>query len=751
VNWKTLMLWLAGCSLVSTTPVLWGQDDAAAAPDAAAPPPLSASAPDSPFLVEPQTPAELFDAVVLSMRLARPELAAVYLQKFMASNPDENLLLQLREKHGPAVFLKFSNSKALQPLSIQLLDRVNAAFRKQAEDPRRIDGLIDDLQGTPRERETALIALRGGRAAVVPRLLQKMGRPRNDQERDLLLYTMTRLGADVVEPLIGALESNDPDFQATVIEALGWLRSEQSIPFLWYPAFGPNQPPGVQTAAREAIGRIKRQSPEQLGRVSSFGVAQEIERLAVAHFRGQSVWESNAEGRVDLWFWDQAKGTVSRAQVTADAASLFVGTRLARQALALAPQKTSLQALFIGFTLADAVEQSGGQLPLPVGPGTAHNLALIAGPDVVSRALTQALHFRNRDSALGSLGALSQIATRHQLRLTDGQRSPIQAALSYPDRRIQLAAAAAILQLDPETPFAGSSRVVHILGRALQDEGVESCLIVDGNSERGQRMGRLIAQNDFTLRTAATGRDAFRTASERTDIELIALHMNVARWPLSQTIANLRADARTASIPIVIYGPQEMRGRLNALLRRDQALGWLPDSQTAEHIARDLNRFKASNLGPQLTAEERAQQRATAVYWLAHIANRNRNRVFDIRPVQGALFTAVDDGQLMENALTALASVPTAATQIRFQELAVEATGAADVRESAAIQLAFHIQRFGLLLNNAQVAQLHNAWQTANSPLVATALASVIGSLKPNSQLVDQRLRNFPLPRTPER
>jgi len=745
VNWKTLMLWLASCSLVSTTPVLWGQDEPAA------PPPLIASSPDSPFVVEPQTPSELFDAVVLSMRLARPGLAGVYLQKFMATNPDDNLLLQLREKHGPAVFLKFSNSKPLQPLSIQLLDRVNAAFRKQAEDPRRIDGLIDDLQGTPRERETALIALRGGRAAVVPRLLQKMGRPRNDQERDLLLYALTRLGSDVVPPLIGALDASDPDFRATVIEALGWIRSAESIPYLWYPAFGPNEPPGVQTAAREAIGRIKRQSPDQLGRVTSFGVAREIERLAIAHFRRQSVWESTPDGRVQLWYWDQAKGTVSRAQVSSDAASLFVGTRLARQALALAPKNTSLQALFVGFALADAVKQSGGQLPLPVGPGTAHNLALVAGPDVVSQSLTQALRFHNRESALGSIHAMSQIGTRNQLRLTDGQRSPIQSALSYPDRRIQLVAAAAILQLDPETPFAGSSRVVHILGRALQDEGVDTCLVVDGNSERGQRMGRLIAQNDFTLRMDATGRDAFRTASERTDIELIALHMNVARWPLSQTIANLRADARTASIPIVIYGPQEMRGRLNALLRRDERLGWLPDSQTAENLSGNLKRFLDQAQGPQLTAEERAQQRATAAYWLAHIANRNRNRVFDIRPVQGALFTASNDVHLVDNALTALASVPTAATQNRFHELAVEATREPAVRESAAIQLAFHIQRFGLLLNNAKVAQLHNAWQTADSPQVATALASVIGSLKPNPQLVDQRLRNFPLRRSPER
>ena len=744
VNRKTLTLSLICLGLVSPTLVLRAQDEAAS------PPPVAAANADSPFVVEPNTPAELFDAVVLSMRLARPQLAVAYLRKFMAANPSEDLLLQLREKHGPAIFLKFSNTEALQPFSIQLLNRVNAAFRKQAEDPRRIDGLIADLNGTPRERETALIALRGGGASVVPRLLQKMGRPQTKAERDLLLYTLTRLGEEVVAPLIGALEASDPDFRATVIEALGWLRSAQAIPYLWYPAFDTSQPPGVQTSAREALARIKKKPAEQIQRVSPFGVARELERLATEHFQNTAIWPMNSEGQVELWYWDQAKATVAKTPVTSAAASRFVGMRLARQALALAPKNSTLQALFIGFALDDAVAQAQGQFPLPAGPDTAHDLALVAGPDVVSAALTLSLTSRNHSAALGAIDALSQIGARHQLRLTDGQRSPIQAALSYPDRRVQLAAAAAILQLDPDTPFAGSARVVHILGRALQDDGAKTCLVVDGNSERGQRMGQLIANTAYQMRIAGTGRDAFRTAAERTDIELIVIHLNISRWALSQTIANLRADARTAAIPILIYGPHEMRGRLTSLLRRDRSLGWLPDSQTAANLKPDLDAFMAQITGPELTAKQRLGQQTTAAFWLAHISNRNRGRVFDIRPVQQALFTATNNAQLVDDALTALAAVPTAATQKRFQELAVQNSRDARVRQAAAIQLAFHIQRFGLLLDDREVAALHAAWQTAKSPQVATALASVIGSLKPNSQLVDQRLNAFPLRRTPQ-
>ena len=51
----------------------------------------------------------LFDAVVLMSDLARPNLAYLYLQKLMQANPNDATLLKLRDKHGPAMFLKLSN------------------------------------------------------------------------------------------------------------------------------------------------------------------------------------------------------------------------------------------------------------------------------------------------------------------------------------------------------------------------------------------------------------------------------------------------------------------------------------------------------------------------------------------------------------------------------------------------------------------------------------------------------------------
>ncbi|MFP6703849.1 MAG: hypothetical protein VB861_19025, partial [Planctomycetaceae bacterium] len=67
---------------------------------------------------EPTTADALFDAVVLMVDLARPELARLYMQNLLDANPDDAALLAMRDKHGPSVFLKLANLESLQPGSV---------------------------------------------------------------------------------------------------------------------------------------------------------------------------------------------------------------------------------------------------------------------------------------------------------------------------------------------------------------------------------------------------------------------------------------------------------------------------------------------------------------------------------------------------------------------------------------------------------------------------------------------------------
>ena len=128
---------------------------------------------ESPLLEEPKTPEEFFETTLLMIDLARPKLARGYLEKLMESKPDDALLLKLRSKHGPGVFLTLANVGELRPVSSQLLNQINLAFRRHGADPKEIDKLIASLSASPQERQNALVSLRDSGPIIIPRFLPK--------------------------------------------------------------------------------------------------------------------------------------------------------------------------------------------------------------------------------------------------------------------------------------------------------------------------------------------------------------------------------------------------------------------------------------------------------------------------------------------------------------------------------------------------------------------------------------------------
>ncbi|MCH7989424.1 MAG: HEAT repeat domain-containing protein [Planctomycetes bacterium] len=709
---------------------------------------LSEEAVESLLLAEPKTPQEFFETTVLMIDLARPKLARRYLDKLMESKPDDALLLKIRSKHGPGVFLRLANVGELKPVSSQLLDQMNRAFRRHGADPKEIDKLIAALSASPQERQNALISLRDSGPIIIPRFLQNLGMTDQPEQRDLLVNTLSQLGSHVVAPLVGALDSPNEALRISVIDSLGWLGSRDAVPHLWYPAFGKNQPPGVQLAARRALARILDTSEASVNRTSTSGVAEELRKTAVLHFRREYPWKLDEEDNksVSIWTWNSQTQTVDLSKHSPDAASVYVGTRLAGQSLELAPDNQQLQALVAAMSLASAMHHSGAEKSLVTGPGTAHDLALTAGADVISRALSLSLENTNADAAISTLQILGQIATKNQIYKTASRQSPITAALNYPDLQVQFAAAQTILQLDPDRSFRDSIRVVSILTRVLNDSGSPRAVVAHGNTARASNAAAFLNEVGYDAIPVSTGRDAFRVASGRGDVELVLLNVNTARWELSQTIANLRADARTAAIPIAIFGPQETEDRVQSLIRKFPAVIFLEDFTNSDFLEIQIRPFLHTMMSSPLSGPQRAQRKAAAAYWISHIADGRRTDIFDLRASENVLVGLLSDPKLASHALTGLGAIPTIGSQRQLQATAVSNVFDIKTRQGAALQLAFHIQRFGLLLSKKEVSEIEHTWRTSEDPNLATALASVIGSLKPNSTRVSGLLRTLPAP-----
>jgi HEAT repeat protein len=698
----------------------------------------------SPLVVEPKSPDELFEATGLMVDIARVDLAKLYLDKLLEEQLDDDLLLALRDKYGPGAFLKLTQIPQLKTSASRLLDLSNAAAIKRAGDRDRIARLIRDLEGDPEQEAAAQSEIESLGAAVVPGMLTVLNNPDLADRHEPATLAILRVGEPGVPLLIGALNSPNQALRATVATILGHLRSATAVPYLWYPALARDGSPEVRDAAREALQKILKLNAPGLDRLATDRTIPRMLETVREHFRNAYPWIVDDTGLVTLWSWDTAQGTVVPRQVTPEEASESTGLRFAREALAIEPNLRSAQLLYLCLALAADIRRTGFDKPLPQGPGTAHDLALAVGADLATDVISEAINAARPSVAVAALKVFSQTGTLGQLKLSGSLRSVVVTALDYPDERVQFAAANAILQIDPPASFRGAVRVVDILKRSLVTDGKAHAVVGEVSADRGARLGGMLRELCYDPLVFTSGREAFTAAAERTDVELIILHPNLIRWSLSETLANLRADARTASIPIVIHGPSRLTGKMEHQTRSFRLVSFAASSETTEGFDFQLRPFlrqiKTTAATP-LTPQERIDQRATAVAWLAHIAQGRRTKVFDINLAEPELLGALKDEKLAPLALEALGEIASRASQQGIVDLLLDGQSEADLRRAAAFKLAWHIQRFGLLLSKPALEGLHRVWgNPRESAELRTAVGGVIGSLKPDTELAGKRL-----------
>ncbi|MBX3439040.1 MAG: HEAT repeat domain-containing protein [Planctomycetaceae bacterium] len=698
---------------------------------------------------EPQTAEQFFDAALVMLRVSRPDLAQRYLAKLLELQPDDETLLRLREVHGTAMFLRLSRDEKLIPQSQQLLKRVQAAAANQVSNPAYFDGLISRLQDSPRERDAVIADLKHLGADAVPELLARLVDQSNFRNRDLLLETLVKFGPAAVDPLLGALDAPDLRTRAIAIDVLGWLGDESVVSHLWYPALAVDQPPEIQRSALRAIARIRYGDANLTSRLDPVGAAEEVYQGALQHFRDEYPWSPDLDGKLFVWSWDRAQNRLVKTATTPAAASMLMAERLARQAMLMAPDRDRNRALFLAAALAHARYRAGWGQPIPQGPGTAYDLALLSGASLTEMALGLAVEHGNPAAAESAVTALGALATRDTLRPRDGRPSPLIAALDFPNDRVQFAAAAAILELDPLEGFSRSQRVVEILARALRTEGGPRSIVIDPNTARAADTASMLNSLGFTTTVALTGQDGFREAVARGDVALTVLHPNTVRWELTQTIANLRADSRTAGVPIVIAAGEPARADMRRVLNRVPGSAFVSTDGGPMQWSSQLQPVLRDFGVPPLTPQQQAERALTAADWLRYIAQRSRSNVFDLSSAEDALSDVAAQPGFGIDAVIALGTIGRPSVQQRLVDLVLAPAIEVDTREAAARELAIHIRRFGRMLSDDAVTRLIDAWDQSSEPAMREALSSVIGVLRPTPAGILDRLSSFETPDVP--
>ena len=700
--------------------------------------------PPSDLAKEPETPAELFDATLLMLDLARMDLAKIYLDEFIKAAADDATLLEIRQQHGPAPFVRLSNLVDLRPASVQLLDRVNALVRQQITDPARLGELLARIAQGGTTRAEALEDLRSTGAPAVPLILKTLQDPSHESQRSTLIRLLVSMGDPAVAPLIAALDSTDETIRMYAMTVLGALRAPQALPYLWYPAAASDVTPPERVAAVNALSRILNLPPELAQqRASSSGAASRLAKDAEELFsRAKPLVEPGIK-TLTLWVWDAQASTVVSRTVTAEQAADLAALRLIGQSMSLNPSSKELQQLYLAILFARDVVRTNALGQLPSGPGTATDLARAVGPVRLNDALSVALQARRTDVARAVLGVLELTGGPTELQPQGNRPAPIVRALDDPEERIQFAAARTVLQIDPPHTFQGASRVVEILVRALVADGQRKAVVIHPSAERGTLLSGQMGELGFDALLFNTGKEGFKAASERNDVAVVVVQGQSIRWSVSETIANLKADSRTAGLPILLVGPADIRPALNQLAAKYRGITVAAESQTAADLELQTRQFFTGLRAGALSDAERANQRAEALQWLAHLASTRRTNLFPIERASDAVVALSGDPEMGLDALLVLSELGTPASQSALATVALNESLTPAHRESAALKLSFHIQRFGLLLSTEQVTQLEQQWNATTDPLLRSALGTVASSLRPDDNLVGERIKAF--------
>lgn len=661
---------------------------------------------------KPGTPAELVRAAGQLAAFKRPDLAKRFLKIVLEAKLDQQQLTALHDRFGSGLFLEMATRKELAPEAGQLKEAVLSAVDRDLRDPQRLAGLIDQLvDPSANKRYQAMDGLRRARSASVGPMLKVLADPAQAAKHANVRAAMVRIGADAVAPLEAVLESPDARLQIEAIRLLADLNARDTRPLLLATLASGERSPEVRVAAQQAYGRLIGHPPE--GREAARMLQQEAERYAT----GSQPLKPDDEGRVELWRWDEAKKEPVSNRYPVDDARRFLASRLARAAYSVDPEDREILLLHLATLLEWARYENGLDKPLPTGPGTAAEYAARArfGPGVIEEVLRYAMDRGHAGAATAAARILGRIGTAGQLLEQGAEPAPLVRAARHADRRLRFAAVEAILNLEPMSPFPGSSYVSDALAFFAASRGTRRALVAGPVTAETRRVAGYLVAMGYEPDTAVTGREMLDKALSSPDYELALVDAALGYPTPDLLIQQLHHDCHTALLPVGIVARSGQLERAEHMARRDRLAAAFVRPHTADAVQWQVEQL-AALVGPEAVSQaERLAQAAQALQWLDELSRENPKVFFNLRRAEGAAIGALYVPELGEKASIVVAGMGTAESQTALVDLASRWTQPVELRGAAAKAFRQSIQEHGILLTSRQLLAQYDRYNESET------------------------------------
>jgi hypothetical protein len=730
------------------------------------------------FFKRPTNTPEYWNAMQFEIDVGKYDLAAVHLHNLLNFKPADADLVKLADELGVAAFLKLRNirrwsddpkinKEALANVE-QLIQRVTDAVNKMRRDPVRIQAYIKNLTASPEENAYALKELAKSGAIVVPYLIDDLQRA-EPEERVRYLAALERLGPDTIEPMIAALDSNIPKLQIDLIRLFMKRYSRRVVelvtPNLWFLSASPSQPEEVRMQATAALvyfletpaGKL----PSARGELTRLAERYYLHRVRFIDPKAVLVWRWDGRRVVEGW--------PGAPTINADKAEEYYGIRYAGQALLLDPSYTPAQVVLLSLILDKTQSNAGLDQSLERVAPKVHDLLGTVQASLVNEVLERALEERRVAVILGAVRDLGERKEVRAVRPTGRRQPPLVRALYYSDRRVQMAAAEAMLQIPDSAMTLATTRVVEVLRRAVAAEPElrqrPKVLIGYFNEDIRNRVVAVVTAAGYEAIAVGSGREMMQRLGQASDIALVLFEEELPNPGLAQLLAQLRADRFASQLPILLTSAPprtDGSGRLPAdpaqrslLLgeaeRREEALRrytapWpnitvLPAALVLD--VRALQPLIQARLGdpanPTLTIKEMKDYAERSIEHLARMA-RGEIAGYDATPTGPTVLEAVrtpskltPKGQSF--ALEVVARLKGEEAQTVLVNVLADATRSNAVRIAAANALVRSFQQFGTLVTRDQARVLTELYaQPKLDEVLKANVALVLGGLRPSAR-----------------
>jgi hypothetical protein len=364
-------------------------------------------------------------------------------------------------------------------------------------------------------------------------------------------------------------------------------------------------------------------------------------------------------------------------------------------------------------------------------------MAKSMGAEVIEDMLVFAMHEGHYVAAIGATEVLGDFGDPGLLSSTGGQPRPLADALRHPNRRLRVAAADAIMRIDPTQPYAGSSHLPETLGFLAATSGLRRALIGHPQPAEAQTLVGMLNNMGFDADTGFTSRQTFLKAVNSPDFEFLLISDGLDRPQVTALLQMLRTDRRTAALPVGILARVERLDTLKDQMMLDPLTEVFPlpyDDESMNFQARRLLALAGRHLVPE---NERLMHAAMALDHLATLAtDREKYSMYNVLRQEEAVASALFVPELSSRAARVLGLIGSPSAQQTLVDFASRPTLPLDLRQPAVAAFDTAARLRGVLLTTDAIElqyRRYNETETAG-PAVQQLLGAILDTIETTHQ-----------------